>query len=89
MDSDKVTWLANEIFTAFPGEVTSLKFYTLDCGCIFYQRVFENGALDPHVGIYRDASEGPCDVCVRFSKKWKDRVIGATIVYRPNFQIYT
>ena len=32
--SDKAMWLANQIFTAFPQEVTSLKFYILDCGCI-------------------------------------------------------
>ena len=41
--SDKVTWLANQIFTAFPEEVTGLKFYVLDCGCIYDQRVFPDG----------------------------------------------
>ena len=67
--SDKLTWLANQIFTAFPQEVTGLKFYMLDCGCIHYQRVFEDGSLDPKIGIYRDAVDGPCEVCVVDKKK--------------------
>ncbi len=33
--SDKVVWLTNKIFTAFPQEVTGLKFCILDCGCIY------------------------------------------------------
>ena len=54
-NSDKPTWLANQILSAFPQEVTGLKFFTLDCGCIYYPRVFRDGDLDPHAGIYRDA----------------------------------
>ena len=46
-DSDKLTWLANQIFTAFPKEVTGLQFYILDCGCISYQSGFRDGNLDP------------------------------------------
>jgi len=34
--SDNLLWLANEIFTVFPRDVTGLKFYVLDCGCIDY-----------------------------------------------------
>ena len=59
-DSDKVLWLANQIFSAFSQEVTGLKLYVLDCGCIFYQRVFKDGGLDPQIGIYRNAEDGPC-----------------------------
>jgi hypothetical protein len=50
-DSDKITWLANEIFKAFPRGISGLKFYILDCGCIYYQRVYRNADLDPQIGI--------------------------------------
>jgi hypothetical protein len=49
--SDKLTWLANKIFEAFPQEITGLKLYTLDCGCIYYQKVHRDGGLDPQIGI--------------------------------------
>jgi len=62
--SNKVKWLAEKIFTAYAKQVTGMKFYVLDCGCIYYQRVFPDGTLDPITGIYRDAEDGPCDVCL-------------------------
>jgi len=67
---DKLTWLANEIFTAFPQEVSGLKFYFLDCGCIYYQRIFIDDSLDPQIGIYRDAENGPCEVCMVQDEGW-------------------
>ena len=85
--SDKVIWLAKEIFTAFPGDVTGLKVYRLGCGCIFYQRAFRDDDLDPQIGIYRDADDGPCDECSRFPREWKERVIDETVVYNSKFQI--
>ena len=81
MEDDKLTWLANQIFTAFPQEVAGLKLYTLDCGCIYYQRVFRNAKLDPQMGIYRDAETGPCEVCMAFEETWKERVVDETVVY--------
>jgi len=51
--SDKLTWLANGIFTSFPQEVTGLMFYALDCGCIYYQRVFRDGNSNPKYGILK------------------------------------
>jgi hypothetical protein len=60
--SDKVTWLAYQIFSAFLRDVTGLKFYVLDCGCIYYQKVFPDGTLDTKTGIYRNANNGPCEV---------------------------
>lgn len=42
VNSDKIIWLANQIFTAFPKEITGLKFCILDCCCIYYQRVFRD-----------------------------------------------
>ena len=62
-DSDKITWLANQIFTAFPQDVAGLKFYILNCGCIYYQRVYKDGDLDTQIGICRDADRGPCEIC--------------------------
>jgi len=80
-DSDKVVWLANQIFTAFPQKAAGLKFYILDCGCIYYQRVFRDGDLDSQIGIYRDAEYGPCEVCIVQEEGWKDRVINEAVIY--------
>ena len=84
---DKVTWLARQIFEAFPEECTGLKVFTLDCGCLHYQRIFANGDLDPQTGIYRDAEDGPCDICVLQDENWKDRVIDDMVVYNSKFQV--
>ncbi len=86
-DSDKITWLANQIFAAFPQEVTALRFYVLDCGCIYYQRGFPDGSLDPHVGIYRDAEAGVCEVCMHLDEGWRDRAMDEVVVYNSKFQI--
>ncbi len=86
-DSDKITWLANEIFTAFSKELTGLKFYILDCGCIYYQRVLRDGNLDSQIGIYRDAKDGPCEICMLQDKNWKDRVIDETLVYNSRIKV--
>ena len=63
-----MTWLANKIFSAFTQECTGLKRYVLDCDCIYWQRVFRDGELDTEIGIYRDADNGPCDVCMHLEK---------------------
>ena len=86
-NSDKLTWLANQIFTAFPQEVTGTKFYLLDCGCIYYQRVFRDGNLDLQIGIYRDAENGPCEVCMLPDDTWRERVIDKTMICDSQFQI--
>ena len=78
--SDKLTWLANQIFTAFPREVTALRFYTLDCGCIHYQRVYSDGDLDSQIGIYRDAEHGGCEICLAQTKAWGNRVVAQNVV---------
>jgi len=77
--------LANQIFTAFTEEVTGLKFYLLNCSCIYYQRVLPDGSLDPKTGIYRDARDAPCEVCLRQDENWSDRVLDETIVYNSKF----
>jgi len=86
-ESDRVTWLANEIFKAFPETVSGLTFYILDCGCVYYRRKFVDGDLDYKVGIYRDAEDGPCQACIFLDENWKDRVVDERVVYNSNFQI--
>ncbi len=73
--------------STFPKEVTGLKLHVMDCGCIYYHRVLRNGDLDPQVGIYRDAEDGPCDVCMGMSEDWRDRVADEVIVYNSKFQV--
>jgi len=87
LPSEKLAWLADQIFSSFPKDVTGLKFYILDCGCIHYQRVFRDGELDPQVGIYRDAEDGPCEFCMHLDKDWGDRVVDEAIVYNSRFQV--
>ena len=87
LSSDKIPWLARQIFTEFPKQVTGLKFYILDCGCIYYHRVFRDGELDTQVAIYRDADYGPCEVCLLQEDNWTDRVIDETVIYSSQFQI--
>jgi hypothetical protein len=86
-ESDKVIWLAREIFTAFPGHVTGLKVYRLGCGCIYYQRLFRDSDIDPQTGIYRDAADGPCDICMLQEETWEERVMDETVVYNSKIQI--
>ena len=83
----KVVWLAKQIFAAFPRLVTGLKFYVLDCGCIYYQRKFVDGTVVSTTGIYRDAANGPCQVCMAMDKSWRNRVVDETVVYNSGFQV--
>ena len=79
--ADKVEWLAKSIFNEFPEEVTGLKFHLLDCGCIYYQRVFSDGRVDPRVAVYRDAGLGTCDICMLKAVHWRQMVKDIVIVY--------
>jgi len=85
-DSDKLTWLAHQIFTAFPQEVTGLKFYIFDCGRIYYQGGFRDGNLDPQVDIHRDAEDRLCEICVLKKESWEDRVIDEAMICSGEFQ---
>lgn len=69
--SNRTLWLARHIFTAYPEDCTGLKFYILDCGCIYYQRVFKDGEIDSQFSIYRDASDGPCKTSIQQEDTWK------------------
>ena len=83
---EKTTWLADQIFKAYPEEVTSLKLYTLDCGCIYYQRILSGENLDSQVGIYRDADDGPCEICMHLEKEWEERVIDEILIYKTQIR---
>ena len=85
--SDRLTWLASQIFRAFPDEVQGLKLHALDCGCIFYRRIFPDGTLDSRLGIYRDGQEGPCEACIGLPKDWDERVVDEELVFRKEVLI--
>ena len=85
--SEMVTWLAKQIFTAYSEDVSGLRFYFLDCYCIYYQRVFRDGDLDQKFGIYREPSDGSCHVCMSQEGDWKNRVIDEMVVYNSKFQV--
>jgi hypothetical protein len=86
--SDRILWLAKQVFNSFPQHVTGLKFFTMDCGCIYYLRVSRDGDIDYyHVGIYRDAEKGSCEACVDLGQNWGDRLIDETVVYNSKFQL--
>ena len=55
--------------------------------CIYYQRIFKDGALNPKTGIYRDAENGPCEICVAQEEGWKERLIDESVVYNSQFDI--
>ena len=84
---DKHTWIAKHLFTAFPQDVTGLRFFTLDCGCIYYHRVYPDGIIDSKLGIYRDAKEGACASCISRLEDWRNRVVDECVVYNSKFQI--
>ena len=70
----------------FKGTAALLK----DCegwGCIYYRRIFRNGEVDPQIGIYRDANNGPCEICMLKEETWEDRVVDETVIYNSKFQI--
>ena len=54
---------------------------------IYYQRVFRDGNLDPQTGIYRDAENGACEICMVQDEAWKERVVDKDVVYSSKFQV--
>lgn len=87
MNEDKITWLAKRVFTSFPDDIGSINFSTLDCGCIYFQRVFPNGSFDSIFGAYRSGDDGPCRKCREYPETWKDRSEEDVRVYAFNFQV--
>jgi hypothetical protein len=84
---DKHLWLAEQIFSAFPQDVSGLKFFTLDCGCIYFHRVFRDGLIDPTLSVYRDSKDGPCEMCMCLKEGWEGRLLDECVVYNSGFQM--
>lgn len=85
--AEKVKWLAKSIFSEFPEEVSGLKFHLLDCGCIYYQRVYSDGTLDPRIAVYRDAGYSTCEICMLQAVDWRQMVRDIVVVYNVKLEI--
>ena len=83
-----MTVLANQIFDVLPEGVTGLQFHILDCGCVYFQQVFEDGTVDPVVAVYRETGEGPCEVCALQAVNWRQMVTDFMVVYRTKLQVW-
>ncbi len=46
-----------------------------------YRRVFKDGDLDLQIGIYRNAEDGSCEICMLQEETWKERVIYEGMVF--------
>jgi hypothetical protein len=88
MTSDKTLWLVKQVFTSFPQDVTGIKFFSMDRGCLYFLKVSRDGVMDySHVGVYRDARQGPCEACMDLGQNWSERVVDETVVYNCMFQL--
>jgi len=88
IDRNRVTALASQIFEILPEAVTGLQFYVLDCGCIYFQQVHEDGRINPVIAVYRETGEGPCDVCSLQAVNWKQMVSDYMVVYRTKLEVW-
>lgn len=79
---EKASQLADRIFAAFPEEVSALRFFILDCGCLYFQRIAKDGRPDPELAAYHEAGESPCDLCLMRAVNWRQMVIDQLLVYR-------
>ena len=68
-DGITAAWLAREIFKAFPNDCPGLRIYELDCGCIYYRRVFQDGREDEQTGIPRNPAHSAYEVCMTLPKE--------------------
>ncbi len=48
---------------------------------------FYDGNLDSQIDIYRDAKDGPCEICMAQEEGWKDRVIDKTVICSGKFEV--
>ncbi len=46
-----------------------------------------DGTLVSKPGIYRDAADGPCEICMVMDGSWKNRVVDETVVYNIGAQV--
>jgi hypothetical protein len=54
---------------------------------IYYQRAFPNGTPDTKTGIYRNADQGPCEICLQQDASWKERSLDEVTVYNSKLQV--
>ena len=59
----RISLFAREYFFNFPKISSGLKFYTLDCGCIYYRQRLLNGSFKSDVSVFRDKTQGRCLLC--------------------------
>lgn len=84
---NRVARVAAEIFDSFPEEVAGLKFYILDCGCLYFQPVYQDGSVDPLVACYRDERDEACEVCTLQAVNWRQMVVDYVVIYRCRIEV--
>ena len=47
----------------------------------------KDGDIGPQIGIYRDADDGPCEICMLHEKTWKDRMTDEMLVFNSKFKV--
>lgn len=87
MRAEKIEWIAKAIFDEFPKKISGLKFFLLDCGCIYYQRVHSDGRVDPRIAVYRDAGYGICEICRLQTVNWHQMISEIVVVYNLKLQV--
>lgn len=84
---EKATQLADRIFEAFPEEVSGLRFFILDCGCLYFQRIAQDGTPDPEFATYQEGGESPCEICLMRAVNWRQMVVDKLLVYRVTVSV--
>jgi hypothetical protein len=79
---EKASQLADRIIGAFPEEVSGLRFFILDCGCLYFQRISRDGAPDPEIATYHEGGESPCEICLLRAVDWRQVVVDQLLVYK-------
>ena len=87
MHESKITLLANGIFSSLSGEIEALKLSTLDCGCVYCQRVLSNGSKPLSYEIYRSVKAGRCEKCMEFEDSWEERVKNKVVIYKSDIKM--
>lgn len=83
----QIAQVATEILESFPAEIAGLKLYILDCGCFYFQPVYQDGTLDPLVVHYRVEDDQPCEVCTLQAVNWRQMVVDCVVIYRCRIEV--
>lgn len=81
--------MADRIFEAFPEDVSGLRFFILDCGCLYFQRIGQYGIPDPEIATYHEGGESPCEICLLRAVNWRQMVIDQLLAYRIAVSVET